>query len=142
MYQRLGMQMTDIKKANEFEKLMASLSETTDKLSYVTFLANLALIKVYLDKGYRAKSIWKSLTQAGIISFSYVTFTKYLKKHQLKPSIKTVQSDSITHEDKGSLMNAVFPTNHTTSTQKEEIVKIKLPDGMSHNPMINPKDLY
>ena len=134
--------MTDIKKANEFEKLMASLSGATEKLSYVTFLANMELIKVYLDKGYRAKSIWKSLTQADIISFSYVTFTKYLKKHQLKPSIKTVQSDSITNEDKSILMKAVSPTNNTTSAQKEEIVKIKLPDGMSHNPMINPKDLY
>jgi Family of unknown function (DUF5338) len=136
------MQMADIKKSNEFEKLMASLSEETDKLSYVTFLANLDLIKAYLDKGYTAKSIWKSLSQTDIISFSYVTFTKYLKKHHLKPSVKTVQSDSISKEAIGSYLNDVKQVNDTATAQKEEIAKIKLPDGMSHNPMINPKDLY
>ncbi len=134
--------MTDLKKANEFEKLMASLSEETDKLCYVTFLANLDLIKAYLDKGYTAKSIWKSLSQTDIISFSYVTFTKYLKKHHLKPSVKTVKSDSISKEAIGSYLNDVKQVNDTATTQKEEIAKIKLPDGMSHNPMINPKDLY
>jgi Family of unknown function (DUF5338) len=136
------MQMADIKKANEFEKLMASLSEETDKLCYVTFLANLDLIKAYLEKGYTAKSIWKSLSQTDIISFSYVTFTKYLKKHHLKPSVKTVQSDSISKESKGSYLNDGKQVNDTATAQKGEIAKIKLPDGMSHNPMINPKDLY
>lgn len=136
------MQMTDLKKANEFEKLMASLSEETDKLCYVTFLANLDLIKAYLDKGYTAKSIWKSLSQTDIISFSYVTFTKYLKKHHLKPSVKTVQRDSISKKAIGSYLNDVKQSNDTTTAQKENIAKIKLPDGMSHNPMINPKDLY
>jgi len=134
--------MTDLKKTNEFEKLMASLSEGTDKLSYVTFLANLDLIKTYLDKGYAAKSIWKSLVQAGIISFSYVTFTKYLKKHHLKPSVKTVQSDSNPIGDTANNLIDVKQSNATANAQKEDIVKIKLPDGMSHNPMINPKDLY
>ena len=134
--------MADIKKANEFEKLMASLNEKTDKLSYVTFLANLDLIKAYLDKGYTAKSIWKSLSQTDIISFSYVTFTKYLKKHHLKPYVKTVQSESISKEAIGSYLNDINQVNDTATVQKEESVKIKLPDGMSHNPMINPKDLY
>jgi hypothetical protein len=133
--------MTDKKKAAEFEKLMLSLAEDTDKLNYVAFLANLDLIKTYLDKGYTAKSIWKSLTQAELISFSYVTFTLYLKKHHLKQAIKELKNDSTTAEDKN--IKTIEPTKQTnnTTTLKEETVKLKLPDGMSHNPNINPKDL-
>lgn len=133
--------MTDKKKAAEFEKLMLSLAEDTDKLNYVAFLANLDLIKTYLDKGYTAKSIWKSLTQAELISFSYVTFTLYLKKHHLKQAIKELKNDSTTAEDKN--IKTTEPTKQTnnTTTLKEETVKLKLPDGMSHNPNINPKDL-
>lgn len=134
--------MTDKFKANTFEKLMSSLCDDTDKLSYVTFLAHQDLIKTYLDKGYTAKSIWKSLTQAKIISFSYVTFTKYLKKHHLKPAIKVFKIDSTAVEDtdiQSSEPNKQKP--NIVSIQKEDAVKLQLPDGMSHNPMINPKDL-
>jgi hypothetical protein len=94
-----------------------------------------------LDKGYTAKSIWKSLTQAELISFSYVTFTLYLKKHHLKQAIKELKNDSTTAEDKN--IKTTEPTKQTnnTTTLKEETVKLKLPDGMSHNPNINPKDL-
>jgi len=134
--------MTDKKKAAEFEKLMLSLAENTDKLNYVAFLANLDLIKIYLDKGYTAKSIWKSLTQAKIISFSYVTFTLYLKKHHLKQAIKDIKTDSTTAEDKNTQTTQLAKqTNNTATSLKEETVKLKLPEGMSHNPNINPKDL-
>jgi hypothetical protein len=134
--------MTDKKKAAEFEKLMLSLAEDTDKLNYVAFLANLDLIKTYLDKGYTAKSIWKSLTQAELISFSYVTFTLYLKKHHLKQAIKDLKIDSTTAEDKDTYTAQLAKqTNNTATSLKEEPVKLKLPVGMSHNPNINPKDL-
>jgi len=134
--------MTDKKKAAEFEKLMLSLAEDTDKLNYVAFLANLDLIKTYLEKGYTAKSIWKSLTQAKIISFSYVTFTLYLKKHHLKQAIKDIKTDSTTAEDKNTQTTQLAKqTDNTVTNLKEEPIKLKLPEGMSHNPNINPKDL-
>lgn len=134
--------MTDKKKAAEFEKLMLSLTEDTDKFNYVALLANLDLIKTYLDKGYTAKSIWKSLTQAKIISFSYVTFTLYLKKHHLKQTLKDINNASTTAEDKDTkTTKLVKQTINTDTSLKEETVKLKLPDGMSHNPNINPKDL-
>jgi hypothetical protein len=134
--------MTDKKKAAEFKKLMLSLAEDTDKLNYVAFLANLDLIKTYLEKGYTAKSIWKSLTQAKIISFSYVTFTLYLKKHHLKQAIKDIKTDSTTAEDKNTQTTQLAKqTDNTVTNLKEEPIKLKLPEGMSHNPNINPKDL-
>jgi hypothetical protein len=136
--------MSDTSKTNSLETTLMARAKQSNNLSYVEFLANLELIKSYLAKGFTAKTIWQALVDENFITVHYVTFSRYLRKQNLTRLTVTPNSG-----DKNMANNAIDskavrlssnPKNAETTNQTETI-QLKLPDGMSHTPMINPKDL-
>jgi Family of unknown function (DUF5338) len=136
--------MSDTSKTTSIEATLLARAKQSNNLSYVEFLANLELIKSYLAKGFTAKTIWEALIEENIISVHYVTFSRYLRKQNL--TRLTVKPNS---GDKNMVNNAIDtkavrissnPIN-AGATNETETTQLKLPDGMSHTPMINPKDL-
>jgi hypothetical protein len=131
------------KKANleALEKMLLSRAKQSNCQSYVEFLANQALIQLYLSKGYKAVTVWQVLSEQGLISFKYSTFSNYLRKQRAienKPPIQA-ESDQATEPNQPSESSSPKPI--TQKIQPQPAIKLKLPEGMSHNPMINPKDL-
>jgi hypothetical protein len=124
------------------EKLLLSRAKQSNCQSYVEFLANQALIKSYLAKGYKAITIWQVLSEQGLISFKYSTFSNYLRKQRAVENKPPIQAES----DQAAIESS--PPSETKSLkpiaqegQPQPAIKLKLPKGMSHNPMIDPKDL-
>jgi Family of unknown function (DUF5338) len=136
--------MSESTKANALEKTLVARAKQSNNLSYVEFLANLELIKTYLEKGYTAKALWEALTEENIITVHYVTFSRYLRKQNLiRHSEKAEQggkptSNDLTKIKTGTLNSA---SQSVESIHQVEPTKLNLPDGMSHHPKINPKDL-
>jgi Family of unknown function (DUF5338) len=127
---------------NSLENAMAIRAKESKNFHYVEFLENLAAIKSALLKGYTARTIWQALNDEGLVTFKYSTFYKYLKKEHLSlPNQRKGQA--------GEKGNPLVPkTNKPDSVSQSaetdpsvKAIKLNLPDGMSHNPMINPKDL-
>jgi len=136
--------MTDTSKTNSLETTLIARAKQSNNLNYVEFLANLELIKSYLAKGFTAKTIWEALIEENIISVHYVTFSRYLRKQNLtrltvKPNSVDKNLANNTIETKAVRLSS-NPKNAESINQTESI-QLKLPDGMSHTPMINPKDL-
>jgi hypothetical protein len=136
--------MADTSKTNSFETTLIARAKQSNNLSYVEFLANLELIKSFLSKGFTAKTIWEALVEENLITVHYVTFSRYLRKQNLTRLKVTPNSG-----DKNMANNAIDtkavrlssnPKNAEAINQTETI-QLKLPDGMSNFPMINPKDL-
>lgn len=136
--------MSESTKANALEKTLVERAKQSNNLSYVEFLANLELIKTCLEKGYTAKTLWEALVEENIITVHYVTFSRYLRKQNLgrlkvKPNLGDKNTPNNSFDVKavraGSIPNNYESTNQTRTTS------LKLPDRMSHTPMINPKDL-
>jgi Family of unknown function (DUF5338) len=132
------------KKANleALEKLLLSRAKQSNCQSYVEFLANQALIESYLTKGYKAITIWQVLSEQGLISFKYSTFSSYLRKHravEIKPPIQADPDQAGIEPSPPIETDTSKPI--TQGNQSQTAIKLKLPEGMSHNPMINPKDL-
>ena len=136
--------MADTSKTNSFEATLLARAKQSNNLSYVEFLANLELIKSYLAKGFTAKTIWEALVEENLITVHYVTFSRYLRKQNLT-RLKVLPNSG----DKNLANNAIDtkavrlgsnPIN-AGATNQTETTRLKLPDGMSHTPMINPKDL-
>ena len=124
------------------EKMLLSRAKQSNCQSYVEFLANQALIESYLSKGYKAITIWQVLSEQGIISFKYSTFSSYLRKHRAVENKPPIQADPGQAGIEPSLpIETDSPKPITQEIQPQTAIKLKLPEGMSHNPMINPKDL-
>ena len=124
------------------EKMLLSRAKQSNCQSYVEFLANQALIQSYIAKGYKAITIWQVLSEQGLISFKYSTFSNYLRKQRAavnKQSIKAESNQAAIEANPPSETNS--PTPIIQENQPQSAIKLKLPEGMSHNPMINPKDL-
>ena len=135
--------MPDKSKSEALEKRLALRAKQSNCQSYVEFLANHALIQSYLDKGYNVTTIWQALFDEGLITFKYSTFSKYLRKLKADPTPKMTASVN-KKEDDDTLQqtNPVIPVEPINQgVQPKAAIKLNLPDGMSHNPMINPKDL-
>ena len=136
--------MSDTSKTNSLEITLLARAKQSNNLSYVEFLANLELIKSYLAKGFTAKTIWEALVEENLITVHYVTFSRYLRKQNLtrlkiKPSsFDTNMANNAIDTKAASLSSNPKIAEATNQTEK---IQLKLPDGMSHNPMINPKDL-
>jgi Family of unknown function (DUF5338) len=127
---------------NSLENAMAIRAKESKNFHYVEFLENLAAIKSALLKGYTARTIWQALTDEGLVTFKYSTFYKYLKKEQM--SLPNQRKGQASEKDKRLAPKTIKPESVLQSTEidpPEKAIKLKLPDGMSHNPMINPKDL-
>ena len=136
--------MTDTSKTNSLETTLIARAKQSNNLNYVEFLANLELIKSYLAKGFTAKTIWEALIEENIISVHYVTFSRYLRKQNLtrltvKPNSVDKNLANNTIETKAVRLSS-NPKNAESINQTESI-QLKLPDGMSRRPMINPKEL-
>lgn len=58
------------------------LGELTPKTEYAEFLELWPAIQKALDRQNRLNAIHKALTDAGALSISYVTFTRFVKKRQ------------------------------------------------------------
>ena len=124
------------------ENMLLSRAKQSNCQSYVEFLANQALIQSYLNKGYKAITIWQVLSEQGLISFKYSTFSNYLRKQRAvdnKQSIKTDPGQAAIEPSPPSETKSLKPI--TQENQPQPAIKLNLPEGMSHNPMINPKDL-
>ena len=124
------------------EKMLLSRAKQSNCQSYVAFLANQALIQSYIAKGYKAITIWQVLSEQGLISFKYSTFSSYLRKHRAVENKPPIQAAS----DQGAIepnppIETDSPKSIAQENQPQTAIKLKLPEGMSHNPMINPKDL-
>jgi Family of unknown function (DUF5338) len=129
--------------SNSLQNAMAILAKESKNFHYVEFLDNLAVVKSALLKGYTARTIWQALTDEGLVTFKYSTFYKYLKKEQL--SLPNQRKGQATGKDKHLASKAIKPDSVLQSADAEQSVqasKLNLPDGMSHFPKINPKDLY
>ncbi|NOU15683.1 MAG: hypothetical protein HOO92_17270 [Methylococcaceae bacterium] len=138
--------MTDKTKAKALEHVMMTRAKQTRNLSFVEFLANQELITNSLNKGYKAITVWQALAEEGFITFSYSTFTKYLRQLQSKQLNENTQtggknaSKGYNEMKTGGTLDSTPP--NVEGTHQAEPITLKLPEGMSHNPMINPKDLY
>ena len=136
--------MSDTSKTNSIEATLLARAKQANNLSYVEFLANQELIKSYLAKGYTAKTIWEALVEVNLITVHYVTFSRYLRKQDLsrlkvKPKSGDKNMPNNANETKAARL---IPTpKNVEATHQSETAKLKLPDGMSHFPMIDPKDL-
>lgn len=127
---------------NSLENAMANRAKESKNFHYVEFLENLAAIKSALLKGYTARTIWQALTDEGLVTFKYSTFYKYLKKEQL--SLPNQRKGQASENDKRLVPKTIKPDSVLQSAETDpsvKAIKLNLPDGMSHNPMINPKDL-
>jgi Family of unknown function (DUF5338) len=134
--------MPDKAKMNALENLLISRAKQSNCQSYVEFLAHQDLIQSYLAKGFNVTTIWKALYEEGLITFKYSTFSKYLR--QAKNDRKNSTSCSVAEEDNDNLhpIETAKPMEASIQeAQPQTATKLNLPDGMSHNPMINPKDL-
>jgi Family of unknown function (DUF5338) len=136
--------MSDTSKTNSLETTLMERAKQSNNLSYVEFLANLELIKSYLAKGFTAKTIWEALVDEKLITVHYVTFSRYLRKENLtRLKVKPNSGDkNITNNviDTKTVRLSSNPKN-AGATNQTETIHLKLPDRMSHTPMINPKDL-
>lgn len=129
--------------SNSLENAMAILAKESKSFHYVEFLDNLAVVKSALLKGYTARTIWQALTDEGVVSFKYSTFYKYLKKEQLP--LPNQRKGQAIRKDKRLAPKAAKPGSDLQSTeadQSAQAITLNLPNGMSHYPRINPKDLY
>jgi Family of unknown function (DUF5338) len=136
--------MSESTKANALEKTLFERAKQSNNHSYVEFLANLELIKTNLEKGYTAKALWEALTEENIITVHYVTFSRYLRKQNLSRQNDKIQSGGKnTSNDLNKIKTGMLnsPPQNVQSMSHAEPLKLNLPDGMSLNPKINPKDL-
>jgi Family of unknown function (DUF5338) len=127
---------------NSLENAMANRGKESKNFHYVEFLENLAAIKTALLKGYTARTIWQALTDEGLVTFKYSTFYKYLKKEQMP--LPNQRKGQASEKDKRLVPKTIKPDSVLQSAETDpavKAIKLNLPDGMSHNPMINPKDL-
>lgn len=134
--------MAGFKTIEGFESALRELANQTHRFHYAEFLAHQALIQDYLDKGFTAKVIWEVMTQKKIISFKYPTLTRYLRKHPPKacktdPRLETKVNDARLKAD----LPSVTPAQDNSQLISDAGIRLNLPNGMSHNPKINPKDL-
>lgn len=134
--------MVALKKIEAFENSLRERAKHTNRFHYSEFLANRELIQAYLNKGFTAKAIWEALTEKKVIGFKYATFNNYVRKHRLKALKPWSTAEAImanTPSDRLSGSNKTVSANQ--GNQPEAAVTLNLPNGMSHNPRINPKDL-
>lgn len=129
-------------KLESVENQLIVRAKQSNRQSYVEFLANQTLIQSYLDKGYNIFTVWQALFDERLITFEYSTFTRHLRKYRAadkKTPTKDELNQSAIEHSQSTETNTPLPKN--TETKPEFATKLNLPDGMSHNPMINPKDL-
>jgi hypothetical protein len=127
---------------NSLENAMAIRAKESKNFHYVEFLENLAAIKSALLKGYTARTIWQALTDEGLVTFKYSTFYKYLKKEQM--SLPNQRKGQASEKGNRLVPKTIKPDSVSQGAEADpsvKAIKLNLPDGMSHNPMINPKDL-
>ena len=128
--------------SNSIENAMAVLTKESKNVHHVEFLDNLAFVKSALLKGYNARTIWQALTDEGLVTFKYSTFYKYLRKEQL--TLPNQRKGHASGKDKHLVSKVIKPDSVLQSTDTDssaQASKLNLPDGMSHFPKINPKDL-
>ena len=128
--------------SNSLENAMAVLAKASKNFHYVEFLDNLAFVKSALLKGYNARIIWQALADEGLVTFKYSTFYKYLKKAQL--SLPNQRKGDASRKDKHLVSNVIKPDSvlqNAGTDPSVQAIKLNLPDGISHFPKINPKDL-
>jgi|CXWL01.1.fsa_nt_gi hypothetical protein len=134
--------MPDKTKIDALENLLISRAKQSNCQSYVEFLANQELIQSYLAKGFNATTIWQALSEEGLITFKYSTFSKYLR--QQRNGHKQNKTEAKSEKISEAPIQASGPNPPQPLIQEsrpQTAIKLNLPDGMSHNPMINPKDL-
>ena len=129
-------------KLESLENQLISRAKQSNRQSYVEFLANQTLIQSYLDKGYNIFTVWQALFDEGIISFEYSTFTRHLRKYRAADKkLPTKDEPNQTAAESSQPSETNTPQIIIQENQPKAAIKLNLPDGMSHNPMINPKDL-
>jgi Family of unknown function (DUF5338) len=128
--------------SNSLENALVVLAKKSKNFHYVEFLDNLAFVKSALLKGYNARTIWQALADEGLATFKYSTFYKYLRKERL--TLPNQRQGQASGKDKHLASKVIKPDSVLQSTEPDpsvQAITLNLPDGMSHYPKINPKDL-